>query len=152
MARTATATRSSAKTKPTAAAPKRRGRPVGSKNTVGKASKAQSPAATKSTTPRKAAPAAPKLNKSELEAHIIKLERTIERLRKQGAEMKQTAKASAAEPAAAPAKAAPKKTLRTKALATASAPAAKLRRITEKNAEISAPTDDSTSESASADI
>lgn len=152
MTRTATATRSSAKYKPTVAAPKRRGRPVGSKNGVGKTSKAKAPAATRSATVRKAAPAAPKLSKAELEAHIIKLERTINRLRKQGAEMKQTAKALAAEPATALAKATPKKTPRTKANATASAPAAKPRRATKKSAETSTSTDDGTFESASAEI
>ncbi|NPD68211.1 hypothetical protein HN018_24930 (plasmid) [Lichenicola cladoniae] len=101
---------------------------------------------------RKTAPAAPKLNKAELEAHIIKLERTIDRLRKQGAEMKQAAKAPAAEPSAAPAEAAVKKTRRAKAVAEAPTPVAKPRRATKKKSEMPASAADSTSESAGADI
>ena len=104
---------------------------------------------------RKTALAAPKLNKAELEAHIIKLERTINRLRKQGAEMKQTAKASVAKPAAAPVEAAVKKTRRAQTVAEAPTPVAKPRRTTKKNAEMSVSpvdgTSDSTSDSAGAD-
>jgi hypothetical protein len=60
----------------------------------------------KRTAARKPAPAAPKLNKAELEAQVVKLERTIARLRKQNAEMKQTARQPAPTPEPAPAVAA----------------------------------------------
>ena len=152
MARIATSTRSSKKTTPTPATKKPRGRPPGSKNGVRTTSKAKAPAAAKRAVVRKTAPAAPKLNKAELEAHIIKLERTIDRLRKQGAEMKQAAKAPAAKPAAAPVEAAVKKTRRAKAVAEAPTPVAKPRRSTKKNAAMPASSGNSTSESAGADI
>ena len=152
MARTATSTRSSKKTTPTAAAKKPLGRPRGSKNGVRTTSKAKTPAAAKRAVVRKTAPAAPKLNKAELEAHIIKLERTIDRLRKQGAEMKQAAKVSSAKPAAAPVEAAVKKTRLAKAVAEAPTPVAKPRRSTKKKSEMPASAADSTSESAGADI
>ncbi|NPD69881.1 hypothetical protein HN018_27695 (plasmid) [Lichenicola cladoniae] len=147
MARTATSPRSSKKTAPTEAAKKPRGRPPGSKNGVRATSKAKAPVAAKRAVVGKTTSAAPKLNKAELEAHIIKLERTIDRLRKQGAEMKQAAK-----PAAAPAEAAVMKTRRAKAVAEAPMPVAKLRRATKKKSEMPAPAADSTSESAGADI
>lgn len=68
---------------------KRIGRPPGSKNRVA----AAPVASVKRATPKKAAaPAASKLNKAELEYQVIKLERTIARLRKQNAEFKQTAR------------------------------------------------------------
>ncbi|MGI4747207.1 MAG: hypothetical protein ACRYFY_14375 [Janthinobacterium lividum] len=152
MARTATSTRSSKKTTPTAAAKKPLGRPPGSKNGVRATNKAKAPAAVKRAVVRKTAPAAQKLNKAELEAHIIKLGRTIDRLRKQGAEMKQTAKEAAATPAAAPVEAVVKKTRRAKAVAEASTPVAKPRRSTRKKSEMPASAADSTSESASTDI
>ena len=151
MARTATSARSSKKITPTAAATKPRGRPVGSKNGVRATRKAVAPAAVKRGVVRKTAPVAPKLNKAELEAHIIKLERTIDRLRKQGVEMKQAAKASSAKPAAAPVEAAVKRTPRAKAIAEAPTPAVKLRRVRKKRAEMTASPADSTSESAGAD-
>jgi len=150
MARTAISARSSKKTTPTAAATKRRGRPVGSKNGVRATRKAVAPAAAKGAVARKTALAAPKLNKAELEAHIIKLERTIDRLRKQGVEMKHAAKASSAKPAAAPVEAAVKKTPRVKAIAEAPTPAVKLRRVSKKKAEMTASLADSTSDSAGA--
>ncbi|NPD68203.1 hypothetical protein HN018_22480 (plasmid) [Lichenicola cladoniae] len=152
MARTATSTSSSKKITPTDAAKKPRGRPPGSKNGVRATSKAKAPAAVKRAAVRKSAPAAPKLNKAELEAHVIKLERTIDRLRKQGAEMKQAAKLSTAKPAAAPVEAAVKKTRRAKAVAEAPTPIAKPRRATKKKSEMPASAADSTSESADADI
>ena len=65
-------------TKTTGAEQKRRpGRPVGSKNRVLSSSKAKPLAA-----------ASPKMNKLELEAHVVKLERTITRLRQQNKDLK----------------------------------------------------------------
>lgn len=151
MARTATSPRSSKKTAPVAPAKKPRGRPPGSKNGVRATSNAKAPAAVKRAVVRKTVLAAPKLNKAELEAHIIKLERTIDRLRKQGAEMKQAAKVSSAAPAAAPVEATVSKTRRAKAVAEASTTVAKPRRATKKNAEMSVSPVDGTSESASVD-
>lgn len=107
MARTTTkTTRAPAKRTPEPAPKKRVGRPVGSKNRVPAAAvtKARSAPAPvqKRTAARKAPPAAPKLNKAELEAQVVKLERTIARLRKQNAEMKQTARQPAPAPEPAP--------------------------------------------------
>lgn len=65
-------------TKTTEAEQKRRpGRPVGSKNRVAASSKAK---------PRVVA--SPKMNKVELEEHVVKLERTITRLRQQNKDLK----------------------------------------------------------------
>lgn len=98
MARTTTPTRSSRRAAETA--PKKRlGRPPGSKNRV--PAKAKTGAARSG---RKAAvPAAPRLNKAELEAQVAKLERTVARLRKQNAELKQAAQEAAAAPEPEPA-------------------------------------------------
>ena len=106
MARTTTkTTRAPAKRAPEPAPKKRVGRPVGSKNrvpaTVTKARSAPAPVQ-KRTAARKAPPAAPKLNKAELEAQVVKLERTVARLRKQNAEMKQAARQPAPAPEPAP--------------------------------------------------
>lgn len=106
MARTTTkTTRAPAKRTPEPAPKKRVGRPVGSKNrvpaSVTKTRSAPAPVQ-KRTAARKSAPVAPKLNKAELEAQVVKLERTIARLRKQNAEMKQTARQPAPAPEPAP--------------------------------------------------
>jgi len=151
MARTATSPRLSKKTAPTEAAKKPRGRPPGTKNGVRATRKTTAPAAAKRAVVRKSAPAAPKLNKAELEAQIIKLERTIDRLRKQGAEMKQAAKAPAVKPAASSVEVAVKKARRAQAVAEAPTPVAKPRRAAKKNAEVSAQPADNASESAGAD-
>lgn len=117
MARATKTTRASAKraTEPT---PKKRlGRPLGSKNRVPTPARAKSaPAsATKRGAVRKAAPAAPKMNKAELEAQVLKLERSIARLRKQNTELKAAAReepAEAPKPVAAPKRAAATRTRR----------------------------------------
>ncbi|MGI4798173.1 MAG: hypothetical protein ACRYG8_29850 [Janthinobacterium lividum] len=65
--------------------------------------KAAAGAVAKRVLPKKTeAPAAPKSNKAELEAQIVKLERTVARLRKLNAELRQTRKdaAKAVQPAA----------------------------------------------------
>ncbi|MGI4796582.1 MAG: hypothetical protein ACRYG8_21485 [Janthinobacterium lividum] len=86
------------------AAPKKRlGRPPGSKNkAVSKPKAAAASVAAGRAAPKRATAAvAPTLNKAELEQQIIKLERTIARLRKQNAELKTVAREEAAEVAAA---------------------------------------------------
>lgn len=114
MARTTKTTHKSAK-HASPPALKRPGRPPGSKNRNLSVTEAKGAPldVTKRTLPKKAAaPAASKLNKAELEAQIVKLERTIVRLRKQNSELKQTAQehaSEAAKPAVAPAKAIIKK-------------------------------------------
>ncbi|MGI4794185.1 MAG: hypothetical protein ACRYG8_08915 [Janthinobacterium lividum] len=98
MARTAKTTRAPGRSKAEPAPKKRIGRPVGSKNRTPSKAKAAPVAAAKRTVAKKvAAPAAPKLNKAELEHQVIKLERTIARLRKQNADLKQTAREDAIE-------------------------------------------------------
>ena len=94
-------------TRPSAAAvaPKKKiGRPVGSKNRV-----PASPAAAQKPAVRRAAaaPAPVRMNKAELEAKILKLERSLARARAQNAELKQAlkevpqpARAETAQPAA----------------------------------------------------
>ena len=68
--------------------PKRRpGRPPGVKNKV-KAAPAKAVRSTKAVTSKATAP---KRNKAELEAHVIKLERTVSRLREQNKELKRVA-------------------------------------------------------------
>ena len=133
MARTAKTTRAPGKPKAEPAPKKRLGRPVGSKNrttaTV-KAKAAPITAAKRAVAKKPAIPTAPKLNKAELEHQVIKLERTIARLRKQNAELKQTARedaVEAAKPAAAPAAAPDKQPAR--------AAAPKSRRALKKAAE-----------------
>jgi len=104
MARVTTSSRSSSRRTPEPAPKKRLGRPPGSKNIVPAASKAKAaPASAKRVVRKTAAPAAPKLNKAELEAHVVKLERTVVRLRKQNAELKQAARETTPEPTPAPA-------------------------------------------------
>ena len=98
MARATTAKTSARKsrTATSEAAPKRKpGRPVGSTKAK-KAPAATTPSRiTKTTAKRgpaaKAAAAAPKMSKSELEAHVSKLERTLSRLRDKNKELKQAA-------------------------------------------------------------
>lgn len=104
MARSTKTTRSSARRAPEPAPKKRPGRPLGSKNRVKSptSAKAVPVARTTRAAPRKTAAPAPKLNKAELEAQIVRLERTIVRLRKQNAELKQTAHPEGREAAEAP--------------------------------------------------
>lgn len=98
MARTAKTTRTSGRSKAEPAPKKRLGRPIGSKNHSSSNAKAAPVAAAKRSVAKKAvAPATLKLNKAELEAQIVKLERTIARLRKQNTELKQTERADAVE-------------------------------------------------------
>ncbi len=95
MARAAVKSRSATSRTVADAAPKRRpGRPPGVKNRV----KATPAKATRTTKATAAAKAAPKRNKAELEAHVIKLERTVARLREQNKEMKRAAAAPAETP------------------------------------------------------
>ena len=101
--------RTAARTTP-APAPKRLGRPVGSKNKVPSATKTRAKIAVatskRAAAGQPAASATPKMSKADLEMHVVKLERSIARLRKQNAELKQTARDDAAEaPAAKPARA-----------------------------------------------
>ncbi len=101
MARAAVKTRSATGRKAAdATAPKRRpGRPPGVKNKV-KALPAKAARSTKAAATTKSA--APKRNKAELETHVIKLERTVLRLREQNKELKRVAAAptETAEPPA----------------------------------------------------
>ena len=120
MARIRKTTATSTKRAPEPAPKKRLGRPLGSKNRVTSAGKAKAaPVASTGhgVSKKTAAPVVPKLNKAELEHQVIKLERTIARLRKQNAELKLTARedAETATPAAAPAAAHDKKPKRASA-------------------------------------
>ena len=105
MARSTKTTRNSTRRTPEPAPRKRLGRPPGSKNRVklSTSTKAVPVVRTVRAAPRRttAAPA-PKLNKAELEAQVVKLERSIARLRKQNAELKQMARTKAREAAEAP--------------------------------------------------
>lgn len=93
-----------------AKAPERRpGRPAGSKNRVAAAPEKAASVSARATASRKSAPAAPKMNKADLEAHVTKLERTISRLREQNKELKRAAverpePVEAPEPKAKPAR------------------------------------------------
>ena len=102
-------------TKTTDAAEQKRrpGRPAGSKNRVAASSKAK---------PRVAA--SPKMNKVELEAHVVKLERTVTRLREQNKELKlaATAQPKVAKAARKPAKSAASAKSATSAKAAKTAP------------------------------
>ena len=101
---TTTTSRTGSKRAPEPAPKKRLGRPVGSKNRVPTAAKTKAAAASspKRAVGRKAAaPAAPKMSKADLEAHVVKLERTVARLRKQTAELKQAAQESVVDTKAA---------------------------------------------------
>ncbi len=126
MARTTTPTRSSSRRAAEPAPKKRLGRPPGSKNRI----PAKAAGAARSTR-NAAAPAAPRLNKAELEAQVAKLERTVARLRKQNAGLKQAAEEAAAAPEPEPTRkprrtaAAPKtaRTRRTASTEAGSAPA-----------------------------
>ncbi len=106
----ATTTRRSAKP----AEPRKKiGRPLGSKNKVVAPAKSKSQRASKKPLVRRAAavPAAVRMNKADLEAHVVKLERGLARARTQTAELKkalkeaQQASAKTAEPSSAPTKA-----------------------------------------------
>ena len=100
MARSTKTTRTSAKRTPEPASRKRLGRPLGSKNKVTSATKAKAAPVARTTraAPRRTTGApAPKLNKAELEQQVVKLERTIVRLRKQNADLKQAARTEARE-------------------------------------------------------
>lgn len=148
MARSTKTTAAAAKRAPEPAPKKRIGRPVGSKN---RAPVAKTKPARAAATPQKAgrkvaAPATPKMNKAELEAQVVKLERTIARLRKANADLKQTARAEPVEapkpaPAAAPTPA--KKPKR--------AAAPKTRKPAKSAAQQDAPAPDSEGDSESSD-
>ena len=99
MARTTTPTRSSSRRAAEPALKKRLGRPPGSKNRVPTKAKAGAARSAR----KLAVPAAPRLNKAELEAQLAKLERMVARLRKQNAELKQAAQETAAAPEPEPA-------------------------------------------------
>ena len=105
MARSTKTTRTSARRTPEPTTKKRLGRPLGSKNRAASAVNAKAaPVArtTRAASRKVASPAAPKLSKAELEAQVIRLERTITRLRKQNAELKHTARTETREAAEAP--------------------------------------------------
>ena len=99
MARTTKPTRASARQTAEPAPKKRPGRPAGTKNRIpaSKARSAPAAPAKRVVARRSEAPAAPKLNKAELEAQVVKLERTVARQRKQIAELKQTVREGSAE-------------------------------------------------------
>ena len=99
MARTTTPTRSSSRRAAEPEPKKRLGRPPGSKNRVPAKAKAGAARSARKSAP----PAAPRLNKAELEAQVAKLERAGARLRKQNAELKQAAKEAAPAPEPEPA-------------------------------------------------
>ena len=108
-------------TRPSAAAvaPKKKiGRPVGSKNRVPASPRSKAAAAAQKPAVRRAAaaPAPVRMNKAELEAKILKLERSLARARAQNAELKQAlkevpqpARAETAQPAATSTKTSPAK-------------------------------------------
>ena len=105
MAQSTKTTRTSARRTPEPTTKKRLGRPLGSKNKATSAVNAKAaPVArtTRAASRKTASPAAPKLSKAELEHQLIKLERTITRLRKQNAELKQAARTEARETAEVP--------------------------------------------------
>ncbi len=86
-----TTTRSSA----AQVAPKKKiGRPVGSKNRVPASPRSKAAAAPQKPAVRRpvAAPAPVRMNRAELEAQILKLERSLARARAQNAELKQALK------------------------------------------------------------
>ena len=66
----------------------KRGRPPGSKNRVPAESTKTTRAAARTAAARKSPLATPKLNKAEVEAQLVKLERTVSRLREQNKELK----------------------------------------------------------------
>ncbi len=82
----------------------KRGRPFGSKNRLPAEPTKTTRAAARTASARKSPPAAPKLSKAELEAQLVKLERTVSRLREQNKELKHVVRegAETAESAAAP--------------------------------------------------
>lgn len=98
MARSTKTTRTSVRRASEPAPRKQLGRPPGSKNKVTSAAQAKATPVARTTriAPRAAAASAtPKLNKAELEQQVVKLERTITRLRKQNTELKQAAREEA---------------------------------------------------------
>ncbi len=96
----ATPARRSAKT----AEPKKKiGRPLGSKNKVVASAKSKASPASRTPATRRATAAAPspvRMNKAELETHVIKLERSLARARTQTAELKKALKEAQQPPAA----------------------------------------------------
>ena len=105
MARATKTIRTSARRELGPAPKKRIGRPLGSKNRTKSASAAKAAPITRTTraAPRKTSAAAvPKSSKAELEQQVVKLERTIARLRKQNTELKQASREEALEAAPAP--------------------------------------------------
>lgn len=79
------------------------GRPLGSKNRSSAVPLKATTSPTRSVMSRKAAPAAPKMNKAELELQLAKLERLVTRLREQNKELKTLVKAAEAPKEAKPA-------------------------------------------------
>ena len=72
------------------------GRPLGSKNRSSVVPLKAATSPTRSVVSRKAAPAAPKMNKAELEVQLVKLERLVSRLREQNKELKILARSAEA--------------------------------------------------------
>ena len=97
MARATKTTRPSGRRTPDPVPRKRPGRPLGSKNKVAAVTKANIPPVARTARQVRKTPAVatPRLNKAELEAQVVKLERTIARLRKQNTELKQAAREEA---------------------------------------------------------
>ena len=105
MARTATkkpSTKSLRSTGTLSPTPKR-GRPPGSKNRIAAEPRKTTRQTARTAASRKAPPATPKPSKAELEAQVVKLERTVSRLREQNKELKRLVRdaAETAELAAA---------------------------------------------------
>ena len=102
---------------PAAEPRKKIGRPAGSKNRVASGPKSKSAAAPKKTATSRASatPTPVRMNKAELEAHVVKLERGLARAKAQNAELKKALKEaqqptkSAVAPPAAKAKTTRKK-------------------------------------------
>ena len=107
MARATKTTRISTKRELKPTQTKRNGRPLGSKNRPKAAAAAKPRPVTRTTraaSGKTPAPAAPKFSKAELEQQVVRLERTIARLRRQNGEFKRVAREEAREAAeAAPA-------------------------------------------------
>jgi hypothetical protein len=128
------ASRKTTRTTEAAEQKRRPGRPAGSKNRVMALSKAK---------PRVVA--SPKMNKVELEAHVVKLERTVTRLREQNKELKLAAAAPSkiAEAPKKPAKLAksvkPAKSAPRSAKAAVAAPVKTRRRSSKAPAQDTAP-------------
>ncbi len=102
----ATKTATTRRSAPAAEPKKKIGRPAGSKNRVASGPKSKSAAAPKkpATSRASATPAPVRMNKAELEAHVVKLERGLARAKAQNAELKKALKEAQqpGKPATAP--------------------------------------------------